>query len=207
MPPARPSCLHPAALLLLWAAYALALEFLSWPALLIAIAALLPTLLYAPARGRLMQLLRRSRWFFLVLPLAYAISIPGQPLWPGISLLSWPGIEAGVLRSARLLLMLAGLAGVLTLLVPAKLIYGLYVLARPFTHFGLDARALAVRLSLVLEGAQQVSPTKPWKLALRNLEELPVHFPGQVWLHPQPWSWRDGATLILAAGLLGALLG
>ena len=202
----RPSCLHPAVLIAFWVAYVLGLEFLSWRGLAVAAAPTLLILLQAPTRARFLQLLRRSRWFVLLLPLTYAVSVPGQPLWPGVSLLSWPGIEAGAMRVIRLLLMLGALAQVLSALQPAKLIFGLYTLGRPFSRCGLDVRALAVRLSLVLEGAQHVAPRKPWKLALAELEDGPTQGQAHVTLHPQAWSWRDAVAVLLAVGVLGAML-
>ncbi len=206
MPPARSPCLHPAALIALWAAYAAGLEFLSWPGLGVAAILATPALFHAPIRASFLQLLRRSRWLFLLLPLVYAFSIPGQPLWPGISAISWPGIEDGGLRMMRLLLMLTTLAAVLTLLGPARLVFGIYAIARPWARLGLDARALAVRLSLVLEGARHAAPTRPWRLALGQPEDVPGTCPAQITLQPQAWTWRDSAALLLAAGWLGAVL-
>ena len=206
MPSARLPSLHPAALIALWAAYAAGLEFLSWPGLVAAAAVVAPALFNTPARAGFLQLLRRSRWLLLFLPVVYALSIPGQPVWPGISAVSWPGIEDGALRTVRLLLMLAALSGVLAALEPARLIFGLYSIARPFAHFGLDVRALAVRLSLVLEGACHAAPAKPWRLALVHLEDAPQQASAQIVLQPQPWAWRDTAVLLLAAGWLGAVL-
>lgn len=197
--------LHPTALIALWAAYVAGLELLSWRGLAVATLSA-PILLDAAIRARFLQLLRRSRWLVLILPLVYACSVPGQPLWPGVSLISWPGIEAGALRVMRLLLMLAALAALLTALEPPRLIFGLYALARPFSCLGLDARALAVRLSLVLEGAQHAAPAKPWKLALSQLEGTPYEAPAQITLHRQAWSWGDAAALLLAASWLGVLL-
>lgn len=206
MPPARPLRLHPAALIALWAAYAAGLESLSWPGLGAAAVLPAPLLLCAPIRAGFLQLLGRSRWLLLLLPLIYAFSIPGQPVWPGISAVSWPGIAEGALRLARLLLMLAALAALLNTLGRDGLILGIYAYARPWARVGLDARALAVRLSLVLEGARRATPARPWRLALGQLEDVPNPGPAQITLLPQAWTWRDSAVLLLAAGWLGAVL-
>ena len=203
MPSTRP---HPAALIALWAAYAAGLEFLSWPGLGAAAALAAPLGLHAPMRTGFLQLLRRSRWLLLLLPLVYAFSIPGQPVWPGISAIFWPGIEAGMLRLARLLLMLAALAALLNVLGRDGLVLGIFACMRPWAWAGLDARALAVRLSLVLEGARQAAPARPWRLALEQLEDAPSPGPAQITLRPQAWTWRDIAVLLLAVGWLGAVL-
>ncbi len=203
MPPAP---LHPAALIALWAAYAAGLEFLSWPGLGAAAALAVPLLSRASVRTAFLQLLRRSRWLLLLLPLIYAFSVPGQPVWPGISAISWPGIADGALRLARLLLLLAALAALLNALGRDGLVLGIFACARPWAGAGLDARALAVRLSLVLEGARHAAPARPWRLAVDQLEDAPGPGPAHITLQPQAWTWRDSAALLLAAGWLGAVL-
>ena len=206
MPPACSFRLHPAALITLWAAYAAGLEFLSWLGLGAAAILATPVFFHVPIRASFLQLLRRSRWLFLLLPLVYAFSIPGQPIWPGFSAISWPGVEDGGMRTVRLLLMLAALAAMLTVLGPARLVFGIYAIARPWDRLGLDARALAVRLSLVLEGARHAGPASPWRLAFGQLEDLPGPCPAQITLQPQAWTWCDSAALLLAAGWLGVVL-
>ena len=161
--------------------------------------------LFAPVRTQLLRLLRRTRWLMAVLLLSYAYALPGAALWP---VLGWasPGVEGlqqGTFRVGRLVLMLAGLALLLAYTSRPRLVYGLYVLARPLTWVGFDRRAFAVRLGLTLDYAEHAP--KP----LRWLEMLHAPLPDDTTpatytLHAERWQSCDSAVIL--GGLLGVLI-
>lgn len=136
-----------------------------------------------------------------VLLLTYAYALPGPLLWPelGAASPSIEGIQRGALRAGRLALLLVGLALLLAYTPRARLIYGLYVLARPLTWLGFDRRALAVRLGLTLEYVEHAPKTTRWLDMLR----MPLSdngAPAIYNLEAERWRTRDGAVIL--AGLL-----
>ena len=192
---------HPAARILLWCGWAVAVEVAA-PSLLIFLAVAAATaFLFAPVRIQLLRLLRRARWLLAVLLLSYAYAIPGDALWPALGWASpgLVGVQQGVLRITRLVLMLAGLSVLLATTARPRLIYGLYVLAWPLTGFGFDRRAFAVRLGLTLDAVEQAPRPARWLDALREPqpdEETPVTYT----LYAERWQGRDSAVIL--AGLL-----
>jgi energy-coupling factor transporter transmembrane protein EcfT len=157
--------------------------------------------LFAPARIYLLRLLRRTRWLMAVLLLTYAYALPGAALWPGLGWASpsVEGVQQGVLRVGRLLLMLAGLAVLLAYTSRPRLIYGLYTLAKPLSWLGFDRRAFAVRLGLTLDYVEQAP--KATRLMDRLRSPLPDDMvPATYTLHAERWQTLDSAVIL--AGLL-----
>jgi energy-coupling factor transporter transmembrane protein EcfT len=196
--------MHPAGRILLYLLSALALPGLN--VFLLGPLALLLFLLSYRQRGNLMALLKRARWLFLLLFLAHAYQLPGEPLWQ-MSWLASPtreGMLAGLLQCARLLVMLA-LLDVLVLSLPTeRLVTGVYSLMRPFSGLGLDPRRAALRLGLTLHAMER-------RMGAHVLRDL-VHGrqPGHDLPHEQAllvmsWQRRDG-IILMAAGILLAVL-
>jgi energy-coupling factor transporter transmembrane protein EcfT len=161
--------------------------------------------LFAPIRLQLLRLLRRTRWLLAVLLLTYAFTIPGTTLWPALGWASpsIDGVQQGVLRAGRLVLMLAGLAMLLAYTTRPRLIYGLYALARPLTWLGFDRRAFAVRLGLTLDYVEHAPKPARWLDALREPlsdEATPTLYA----LNVERWQSCDVAVIL--AGLLLAVL-
>jgi hypothetical protein len=158
---------------------------------------------FAPVRHEGWRLLRRTRWLMAVLLLTYAYSMPGTMLWPELGWAS-PGIEGmqqGLLRAGRLVLMLAGLAVLLACTSRLRLIYGLYVLARPLTWVGFDRRAFAVRLGLTLDYVEHAPKPLRWLDALRTPltdDVVPATYP----LEAERWHGSDSAVILAALFLL-----
>ncbi|MFN3750473.1 MAG: hypothetical protein ACK4SR_03810 [Thiobacillus sp.] len=200
---------HAAARILLWAGWAVAAEAAAPSVLPFLAVAAATAFLSAPARGLLLKLLRRTRWLFVVLALAYAYTLPGIPAWPALGWASpsMEGLAAGGLRVARLALLLAGLAVLLALTAHARLLYGLYVLAAPLAALGLDRRALVVRLGLTLDYVETAPAPSPahWLDALRappSGDTGPTLFA----LAAERWQARDSAVILAALSLLGIVL-
>jgi len=193
---------HPAARILLWCGWALAVERAALPLLPLLAVASATAFLFAPVRNQLLKLLRRTRWLMAVLLLTYAYAMPGTPLW---SALEWAspsaeGLRQGTLRVGRLVLMLAGLAVLLAYTQRPRLIYGLYALAWPLTWIGFDRRAFAVRLGLTLDYVEHATKPARWLDGLHA--QLPDDAgPTRYTLQAERWQTRD-SVVILAALLL-----
>ena len=192
---------HPAARILLWCGWAVAVERAALSPLITLAVACATAFLFAPARHEAWRLLRRTRWLLAVLLLTYAYALPGDALWPALGWASpgAEGLQQGALRTGRLVLMLVGLGVLLATTSRPRLIYGLYVLARPLTWLGFDRRAFAVRLGLTLDYVEQAPKLARWLDALRAPvpdDATPVTYT----LESERWQTRDSAVIL--AGLL-----
>ena len=177
------------------------MERAAFPGLPLLAVATATAFLFAPVRHEGWRLLRRTRWLMAVLLLTYAYTLPGTQLWPSLGWASpsADGLQQGALRAGRLMLMLAGLAVLLAYTSRSRLIYGLYVLARPLTWLGFDRRAFAVRLGLTLEYVEHAPKPAHWLDALR----APLtddSTPATYTLHSERWQGCDSAVIL--AGLL-----
>jgi energy-coupling factor transporter transmembrane protein EcfT len=199
------NCPHPAARILVWCGWAVAVERAASPQLPYLAVALATAFLFASVRHEAWRLLRRTRWLMAVLLLTYAYTLPGTPVWPSLEWASpsLEGLRLGALRAARLAMMIAGLAVLLASTSRPRLIYGLYGLARPLTWFGFDRRSFAVRLGLTLDYVEHAPKPAHWLDAL--------HAPLQDNAGPATYSlqaecWQACDSAVILAGLLGVWL-
>lgn len=198
---------HPAARILLWCGWAVAVELAAFPLLYILAVATVTAFLFASIRHEAWRLLRRTRWLMAVLLLTYAYSLPGTLLWPSLEWMSpsIEGLQQGAQRVGRLALLLVGLAALLAYTTRPRLIYGLYVLARPLTWIGFDRRAFAVRLGLTLDYVENAPKPARWLDALRTLPPDDGG-PTTTTLQAERWQGRDSAVILAGVFLLWAVL-
>ena len=201
--------LHSTARILLWCGWAVGVEVVSVRILTILAVVSATAFVFARFRLGAWRLLRRSRWLMGVLLLTYAYTLPGDPVWAAWG--AWSptlqGVSAGAGRVLRLSLMLVALAVLLASTPRDRLIYGLYVLARPLTFLGFDRRAFAVRLGLTLEYIEQQAPSKDISLSLwlAKLTQPEIHPDAGVYhLQAERWRWHD--SLVVLGALAGLLL-
>jgi energy-coupling factor transporter transmembrane protein EcfT len=197
--------LHPAVSISSWLAVALAIELahpiqLGW-------FALLAVLLLAPpaAARRFMRLVWKARWLWLALVSLYAWTMPGTLLWPSDYSPSFEGLQAGLIRVGRLVLLLAALARLLFEFSPQQLAGGIYLLMAPLAWLGLDRRALAVRLALTLEYLEKPDLGRKWLDELKSSVAVPDG-PDEIRLSIAQAGLRDVGILSVALLLLGAVL-
>ena len=196
---------HPAVSISSWLIVALAIELaapshLPWLAVVAAI-----LLAHGEAARRFLRLLWKARWFWLVLIMLYAWTVPGTLLWPSDYSPSEEGLKAGFVRVVRLALMLAALARLLSEFSPPQLAGGLYLLAKPFSMLGLDRRALAVRLALTLEQLERPARGRKWLDELKAPIEAAAG-PQEIRLSIVQIGIKDMSMLVMAVVLLGAVL-
>lgn len=202
--------LHSAARILLWCGWAVGVELVSWPTLIILAVVSATAFVFARFRHGAWRLLRRARWLMLILLLTYAFTLPGDPVWSAWG--AWSptlqGMAAGAMRVLRLSLMLIALAILLASTPRSRLIYGLYILAQPFAMLGLDRRAFAVRLGLTLEYVERQASPKDFSLSqwLAKLKqpELQNKDSDIYRLQTERWKWHD--SLVVLGALAGVLL-
>ncbi len=192
---------HPAARILLWCGWAVAVEFAAFPLFYFLAVATATAFLFVPVRHEARRLLRRTRWLMAVLLLTYAYSLPGILVWPSLEWMSpsLEGLQQGAWRVGRLVLLLIGLAALLAYTSRPRLVYGLYVLARPLAWIGFDRRAFAVRLGLTLDYVEHAPKPTRWLDALRTLPTDEAG-PATYALQAERWQARDSAVIL--AGLL-----
>lgn len=192
--------MHPTTRIVLYILSALALPGLN--SFLPPILALPLLILAWPGRRRLLALLWRVRWLFLILVLVHAYQLPGEAFWPplGVASPSREGMLAGLLQAGRLLILLM-LLEVLVLGMPVeRLVCGVHGLLRPFSRLGLDPNRATLRLALTLHAMER-------RLGSHVLHDLikgrqPGHdLPDRQPLLLLSWHWLDGLILVLA--LLG----
>ncbi len=98
------------------------------------------------------KLLRRVRWLLLFLILIFAFNIPGEYVrsWPFEVAPTYEGLADGLLQSARICIMLAGLALLLGTTHRVSLITGFYQLLIPLRFLKFNRERFAARLWLTL---------------------------------------------------------
>ncbi|MBL8480600.1 MAG: hypothetical protein JNJ60_00270 [Rhodocyclaceae bacterium] len=191
--------LHPASLILAWAACATLVSRLSGRMLALALLALLAAALLR-ARRRLLRLVRRARFLLLTLFLVFGWATPGQYLLPSAGMLS-PSLEGLAFAAAHvgiIVAMLAMVAMLLDVLAPPALAAGCATLfGRMLGRRGADDRLLA-RLCLVMQYVE--GPAVHWRDWLHADQAPQAGAPLQV---PAP-VWRRRDSLLCAAALVPA---
>ena len=190
---------HSTARILLWCGWAYGVESVNPPTLIMLAVVSATAFVFEPYRRAAWRLLYRSRWLMLVLLLTYAYTLPGKPIWPEWG--GWSptqqGLTAGGVRALRLGLMLIGLAMLLVSTPRLRLIYGLYVLLRPFQCLGFNRRAFAVRLGLTLEYIDRHAPggsLQQWLAKLKQPIDQDIE-PTVYRLPTERWRWHDSLLL------------
>lgn len=197
--------LHPAVSILSWLILALAIELASTAQLLWFAALALLLIARADAASRFVQLSWKARWLWLALIIMYAWTVPGTLLWPHDWSPTREGLLTGTTRIARLLLMLAVLARLLSEFSARQLSGGIYLLSKPLGWMGLDRRALAVRLALTLEHMEQPAREGNWLERLQSPMQK-TSGPDEIRVAIALAGKQDVMIFLAAAALLGIVL-
>ncbi|CAN4270478.1 ecfT Energy-coupling factor transporter transmembrane protein EcfT [Methylophilaceae bacterium] len=105
-------------------------------------------------------LLKRMKWFFLVMLLIFIFNTPGQHVegWDYFLSPTYEGLASGLLQVFRMLALIAVLSLIMALNTRQQLISGFYFMLLPLQRFGLEIERFAARLCLTLyyvESSQQ----------------------------------------------------
>ena len=116
-----------------------------------------------------LRILKRMKWFFLVMLLIFAFNTPGQHIqgWNYLLSPTYEGLASGLLQVFRMLVLLAALSFIMAINTKPQLIAGFYFMLLPLQRFGLEVERFAARLWLTLEyveSAQQLNKVVDQKL-------------------------------------------
>lgn len=130
---------------------AIIFNIFEWMQLAVVFLAILPWLLLS-RNLHFYRLIRRLKWFFVVLLLIYMFSTPGQYMlsWPFAYQPTYEGVSAGVSQLLRIVLIVAMLSIIYQQNNKQMLISGIYALIKPLQSIGVDIDRFAVRLWLTL---------------------------------------------------------
>ena len=109
-------------------------------------------------------ILKRMKWFFLVMLVIFAFNTPGQHIqgWDYLFSPTYEGLASGLLQVFRMLTLLAALSLIMAINTKQQLISGFYFMLLPLQSFGLEIERFAARLWLTLEyveSAQDLNKT------------------------------------------------
>jgi energy-coupling factor transporter transmembrane protein EcfT len=198
---------HAAVQIYIWFCLTLAVENLSGNRLLVLVAIVLSCTLIIGSE-KFFSLLRRTRWILVSILVIYSYSTQGEVLIPQFGEFSpvINGVEEGFVRLLRLLAVLAGLSILLSLLLEAQLLAGLYKLLQPFSRLGLPTERVVVRLALTLGYAESAMKNSSidWKGRIHELSSTNQADAGYVEFEVASLSIFDR---VLAGGATIALLG
>lgn len=124
------------------------------------------------------NMLRRVRWLMIILLIIYAFSTPGEyvrgfPIWFSPS---YEGIQAGLMQTVKIMIMLSALSVLLTTTSRELLIGGIYQLLSPFSMLKVDAKRFAVRIWLTMHYVESHASKTQQKISpSQTLEEIALH--------------------------------
>lgn len=190
--------------------FALTLNLLRLNSMLLLMVASLGIFFYY-GNAHFMRLLKRLKWFYLVMFLIFLFNTPGEHIVSsGYGLNpTYEGLQFGLEQVLRITLMLAALSFMMISNTVQQLISGLYALLRPLTIVGLDVPRFAARLWLTLHYVEvQQSDLSSNKPLIKGLgERLNEAFKGNetqdvdVTLEPMLLAWLDYVAVLLMLGL------
>ncbi len=107
------------------------------------------------------RLLKRLRWFFLVMFLIFLFNTPGEHMvsWSYRMTPTYEGLHAAMMQVLRIALMLAAVSIMLNNNTMQQLISGLYTLLKPLKCIGVNVERFAARLCLTLHYIEQKKTT------------------------------------------------
>lgn len=154
--------------------------------------------------GDFLNLLRRMRWLLIFLLLVYAFNTPGEYVaqWPFDIAPTHEGIAAGLMQTARVCIMLAGVALLLTTTTRDNLMAGFFLVLYPLKWIGLNPERLAVRLWLTLHYVDQAPAMRSIATFLDSLDKVNQNAdiqqgqPQIVHLELPGFSWKDLAAIL-----------
>lgn len=196
---------HPAASLIAWLFFIVALSGMHGMALLSAAA------LWFVVPGGCSALLRAAWHMRFLLPVLCLLSgwfVPGAPCWAGqVWSPSQEGLQLGGEQALRLLMMAASIRLLWQAYGQAGFFAGLQVLLAPLAGAGLPVSRFSLRLVLTLQQAEQLVTARPrlslsWLAGKLQADQGSQTLPDKVELGFYSWQYRDGVLVGMACLVL-----
>lgn len=191
--------------------FALALNLWSLNILLLLMLALVLLISYQKNK-HYYQLMRRLKWFYLVMFIIFVFNTPGEHLinWPFKIKPTYEGLKMGLIQVLRIASVLALVSIILTRNTKQQLISGLYQIMKPLSFIGLDIERFSARLWLTLHYVEmQQVDTKATPIPNNLTESLDRIFAEdendevEIELERPKFTWIDGSAIL---GMLFILL-
>lgn len=174
--------IHPATKMLTLIWLAAMLQFMSMSALLcIGLITILPAALFQ--FQAFVGLLRKIRVLLLMIALVYAISTPGEYIFPELPLwlsISKEGLQHGAEQMLKMLVMLAGLSTLLGTTQRDEILSGLYLLLNPCRIVGWNTDQMLARIYLTLDYVEHIPSGSHIQTLSNVLSNASLHISAQV---------------------------
>ncbi len=98
------------------------------------------------------RVIKRLKWFFLVMLIIFALNTPGEHIqgWPFVLNPTYEGLQAALTQVFRIMTLLAILSLIMTFNTKQQLMSAFYWMVLPLKYFGLEVERFAARLWLTL---------------------------------------------------------
>ena len=98
------------------------------------------------------RVIKRLKWFFLVMFTIFTLNTPGEHIqgWPFLFSPTYEGLQAGLLQMFRITTLLAILSLIMSFNTKQQLMSGFYCMVLPLKYLGLEVERFAARLWLTL---------------------------------------------------------
>lgn len=196
---------HPAASLIVWLFFIVALSGMHGLPLLLMVAVWLAL---PGAWHALLQAAWRMRFLLAALCFLSGWFVPGEPCLPGMAWSpSWAGLQLGGGQALRLLVMAASVRLLWQAYGQRGFLAGLHVLLKPLALVGLPVRCFSLRLVLTLQQAERLVQARPklslsWLAGQLQAGEGSQTLPDKVELGFYSWQYRDGVLVGMACLVL-----
>lgn len=200
--------------LLAFFVFAIALNLLNLKTLFLVASYLFLALVWVKSH-QFYRLIKRLKWFYLVMFLIFALNTPGEHIagWPFDLSPTYEGLLAGSTQLIRITVMLAALSLLLVSNTKQQLISGFYFLLSPLKWLGLDVERFAARLWLTLHYVelQQQAPKNPHIFtnlgqSLSAIFTETQHADVEITLEKPQFSWLDYGLIAFMLAVLGQVL-
>ncbi len=168
---------------------------------------ILVSLLIYQKNHHFFRLIKRLRWFFIVMFLIFLLNTPGEHIvsWSFTIKPTFEGLQAGMRQVLNISLMLAILSLILAKNTVQQLISGLYCLMEPLEVVGIDIKRFSARLWLTLHyvDLQHAETTKTTPLTKGLAERLDDIFTEgevsniEVALQKNRFTWLDFVVILI----------
>ncbi len=118
------------------------------------------------------RLIKRLKWFFIVMLVIFVFNTPGEHIkgWAFNLSPTYEGLQAGLLQTFRMLALLAILSLIMVFNTRQQLISGFYFMVSPLKYLGLELERFSARLWLTLHYVESAQPASKSRSLLEQIQ-------------------------------------